>query len=230
MGRLSPKVTDEGRSTRRNGAGRKISVGATAEEPLFSASTRGKVGYRVVPSVCETTPPSPPSRWAGRYRRRMQGRRPVCKKNPSLATNQRGGSRAERTSLALVFFLRLSFKKPGPQEAGPGTGRCAPRGARAAHLKGTQPCTASGSGSVRTSQVPTCEGPPRTTCGIKPRLCRRPWRHPPCGGFRRRNDTQGQGHELGDGEGQPHQGEVPRLGQQPGHRQQAPPAGGRRRR
>ena len=99
-GKLSPKVTDEGRPGCPTGQ-EKHSVGATGGSP-FSTSTRkgwvqdrpssapvcalghlpkGKaLGVGITLPVCKTTRPSPPSRWAGRYGRGIQGRRPGRKK------------------------------------------------------------------------------------------------------------------------------------------------------
>ena len=128
-------------------------VGSTVSNPPF---LQGKVGYRVAPSsapVCalghlppegkalgcaslpvyETTSPSPPSRWAGRYERWFMGRRPVSehRKNLPLATNQREVGPG-RKNLFLPGVLSSGFlpKKAGPPPgAGRATGRCAPRAA-----------------------------------------------------------------------------------------------------
>ena len=127
---------------------------------------QGKVGYRVAPSsapVCalghlppkgkalsagrplpvhETTPPSPPSRWAGRYGRKIQGRRPGRKKERTpcrVLKNQSRESRGEKLS-PLALFPPVSREKRGPPPgAGRATGRCAPRHRKSpAHPKGTQ--------------------------------------------------------------------------------------------
>ena len=137
----------------------KNSVGATGES--LSDFLQGKVGYRVAPSsdpaspahlppkgkalgcaslpVYETTSPSPPSWWAGRYGRGMQGRRPVSehRKNLPLATNQRevGPGRREPLS-ALVFFPPAFFqRKPGSRPESGGKPR------RRAHPAPVQACT-----------------------------------------------------------------------------------------
>ena len=84
--------------------------------------------------VCKTTPPSPPSRWAGRYGRWFMGRRPGKKRRrPPAGSPQtrKGGSREEEPLPPWCSFLRLSSKEsraPPPESAGP-PGRCAPRAA-----------------------------------------------------------------------------------------------------
>ena len=142
---------------------KKHSVGATAGSPLFLL-LQGKVGYRIAPSsdpaspahlppegkalgvgeplpVCETTSPSPPSRWAGRYGRKIQGRRPGRKKEdpPQGPLNQSRESRGEKLS-PLALFPPVSREKRGPPPgAGRATGRCAPRLRKSPdHPKGTQ--------------------------------------------------------------------------------------------
>ena len=89
--------------------------------------------------VYETTSPSPPSRWAGRYERWFMGRRPVSehRKNLPLATNQRevGPGRREPLS-ALVFFPPAFFQRKPGSRPGPGVLRgAAPRG----NFGGTHP-------------------------------------------------------------------------------------------
>ena len=83
--------------------------------------------------------PSPPSRWAGRYGRKIQGRRPVSeyRKKLSLISDQREAGPGRREPLsALVFFPPAFFqRKPGPRP-GPGVLRgAAPRG----NFRGTHP-------------------------------------------------------------------------------------------
>ena len=148
----------------------KHSVGATGGSPPF-LHLQGKVGYRIAPSsapvcalghlppkgkalgvgitlpVCKTTRPSPPSRWAGRYGRKIQGRRPGRKKERTPA----GSPQPEkvgpgRKNLFLPGVLSSGFlpKKAGPPPgAGRATGRCAPRPRNSPdHPKGTQYPTA----------------------------------------------------------------------------------------
>ena len=127
----------------------KNSVGATGESR--SDFLQGKVGYRVAPSsdpaspahlppegkalrcaslpVHETTPPSPPSRWAGRYGRKIQGRRPGRKKERTPCRdlkNQSRESRGENLS-PLALFPPVSREKRGPRRVGALRG-AAPRG------------------------------------------------------------------------------------------------------
>ena len=138
-----------GRSTCPTGQ-EKNSVGATGES--LSAFLQGKVGYRIAPSsapvcalghlppegkalrcaslpVCETTSPSPPSRWAGRYGRKIQGRRPGRKKERTpcrVLKNQSRESRGEKLS-PLALFPPVSREKRGPRRVGALRG-AAPRG------------------------------------------------------------------------------------------------------
>ena len=132
---------------------KKNSVGATGGSPLFLL-LQGKVGYQIAPSsdpaspahlppkgkalglgrtlpVCETTSPSPPSRWAGRYGRKIQGRRPGRKKRgpPQGPPNQKRWVQGGRTSSSLVFFPPAFFqRKPGPRPGPGGQRGAAPRG------------------------------------------------------------------------------------------------------
>ena len=141
----------------------KNSVEATGGSPPFLL-LQGKVGYRVAPSsapvcalghlppegkalrcaslpVCETTSPSPPSRWAGRYGRKIQGRRPGRKKERTpcrVLKNQSRESRGEKLS-PLALFPPVSREKRGPPPGRRPTGRCAPRHRKSPdHPKGTQ--------------------------------------------------------------------------------------------
>ena len=64
--------------------------------------------------IHEPTPPSPPSWWAGRYGRRIQGRRPGKKRRrPPAGSPQtrKGGSREEEPLPPWCSFLRLSSKE-----------------------------------------------------------------------------------------------------------------------
>ena len=79
--------------------------------------------------VRETTPPSPPSRGAGRYGRKIQGRRPGRKKERTpcrVLKNQSRESRGEKLS-PLALFPPVSREKRGPPPGRRPTGRCAPR-------------------------------------------------------------------------------------------------------
>ena len=168
-----------------------------------SSFLQGKVGYRVAPSsapvcalghlppegkawgvgktlpVCKTTRPSPPSRWAGRYGRKIQGRRPGRKEtNPRRPPNQKRWGPG-RKNLFLPGVLSSGFlpKKAGPPPgAGRATGRCAPRHRKSPHHpKGTQYPAAPppGTGREPTSQVLTCAGSktgPPTDRGPRPHL------------------------------------------------------------
>ena len=128
-------------------------VGATGGSSLFLL-LQGKVGYQIAPSsapvcalghlppkgkalrcatlpVCETTSPSPPSRWAGRYGRKIQGRRPGRKKRgpPQGPPNRKRWVQGGRTSSSLVFFPPAFFqRKPGPRPGPGGQRGAAPRG------------------------------------------------------------------------------------------------------
>ena len=125
---------------------------------------QGKVGCRVAPSsapvyalghlppkgkalgvgrtlpVCETTPPSPPSRGAGRYGRGTNGPQARQKKRgpPQGPPNQSRESRGENLS-PLALFPPVSREKRGPPPGRRPTGRCAPRHRKSPdHPKGTQ--------------------------------------------------------------------------------------------
>ena len=86
-------------------------------------------------------PPSPPSRWAGRYGRKIQGRRPGRKKERTpcrVLKNQSRESRGEKLS-PLALFPPVSREKRGPPPGRRPTGRCAPRPRKSpAHPQGTQ--------------------------------------------------------------------------------------------
>ena len=141
---------------------KKHSVGATAGSPLFLL-LQGKVGYRVAPSsapvcalghlppkgkalgvgitlpVCKTTRPSPPSRWAGRYGRKIQGRRP--------------GRKKERTPAG----------SPQPEKVGPGRKNLFLPGVLSSGFLPKKAGPPPGAGRETTSQVLTCAGPNGTT-------------------------------------------------------------------
>ena len=157
---------------------------------------QGKVGYWIAPSsdpaspahlppkgkalgcaslpVCETTPPSPPSWWAGRYGRGMQGRRPVSehRKNLPLATNQREVGPGRREPLyALVFFPPAFFqRKPGSRPEPGGQRGAAPQGGfGGTPPEGTQHRAAPGRWSgFGPAQVGTCEVVSRPVPGGDP--------------------------------------------------------------
>ena len=102
---------------------------------------RGRL-WAVLPlPVCKTTPPSPPSRGAGRYGRKIQGRRPGRKKERTpcrVLKNQSRESRGEKLS-PLALFPPVSREKRGPPPGRRPTGRCAPRHRKSPdHPKGTQ--------------------------------------------------------------------------------------------
>ena len=91
----------------------KNSVGATGGSPLFYFY-KERLGTGSPLPVCETTLPSPPSRWAGRYGRRMQGRRPVLQKKKTPLwppTRERWVQGGENLSPPWCSFLRLSSKE-----------------------------------------------------------------------------------------------------------------------
>ena len=127
----------------------KNSVEATGGSPPF-LFLQGKVGYQIAPSsdpaspahlppegkalgvvrtlpVHETTPPSPPSRGAGRYGRWIMGRRPGKKEGgpPQGPPNQKRWVQGGRTSSSLVFFPPAFFqRKPGSPPESAGNPRC----------------------------------------------------------------------------------------------------------
>ena len=131
---------------------KKNTVEATAGSPRFLL-LQGKVGYRIAPSsdpaspahlppkgkalrcaslpVCKTTSPSPPSRWAGRYGRKIQGRRPGRKKERTPAGSpptRKGGSREEEPLPPWCSFLRLSSKESrAPARGRAGNGALRPK-------------------------------------------------------------------------------------------------------
>ena len=66
--------------------------------------------------VCETTRPSPPSRWAGRYGRKTNGPQARQKKKEDprrVPPTRKGGSREEEPLPPWCSFPRLSPKKVG---------------------------------------------------------------------------------------------------------------------
>ena len=84
------------------------------------------------PFVHQPPPPSPPSRGAGRFLRRMQGRRPGYKKSgiPRRISQTRVGRPEGRNSPLWCSFLHFSQEKWRPP-AGTPPGRCAPRWVKA---------------------------------------------------------------------------------------------------
>ena len=98
--------------------------------PTFPPEGKALGVGRTLP-VCETTSPSPPSRWAGRYGRKIQGRRPGKKEGspPQGPPNQKRWVQGGRTSSSLVFFPPAFFqRKPGPRPGPGGQRGAAPRG------------------------------------------------------------------------------------------------------
>ena len=89
---------------------------------------RGRLWGCATLPVYEITPPSPPSRWAGRYGRKIQGRRPGRKKRepPQGPPDQSRESRGEKLS-PLALFPPVSREKRGPRRVGALRG-AAPRG------------------------------------------------------------------------------------------------------
>ena len=114
--------------------------------------------------VRETTPPSPPSWGAGRYGRKIQGRRPGRKKRepPQGPPNQSRESRGENLS-PLALFPPVSREKRGPPPGRRPTGRCAPRQVKApttrrVHSTAPFPCPVPGGnprGRSGPAMVPT---------------------------------------------------------------------------
>ena len=72
--------------------------------------------------------PSPPSRWAGRYGRKIQGRRPGKKEGapPQGPPNQKRWVQGGRTSSSLVFFPPAFFQRKPGSPAGVGGGGIPP--------------------------------------------------------------------------------------------------------
>ena len=85
-------------------------------------------------------PPSPPSRWAGRYGRKIQGRRPGRKKERTPAGSSRPEQGVQRGEpLPSGPLSPVSREKRGPPPGRRPTGRCAPRPRKSpAHPQGTQ--------------------------------------------------------------------------------------------
>ena len=98
--------------------------------------------------VCETTPPSPPSRGAGRYGRGTNGPQARQKKRgpPQGPPNQSRESRGENLS-PLALFPPVSREKRGPRRVGALRG-AAPRGTGKApttrRVRSTAPLTGAG--------------------------------------------------------------------------------------
>ena len=101
---------------------------------------RGRLWGCATLPVYEITPPSPPSRWAGRYGRKIQGRRPGRKKERTPAGSSKPEQGVQRGEPLPSGPLSPRFS--GETGAPPGrrpTGRCAPRPRKSpAHPKGTQ--------------------------------------------------------------------------------------------
>ena len=105
----------------------KNSVGATGGSPLFYFY-KERLGTGSPLPVCETTLPSPPSRWAGRYGRRKMGRRPGRKKrDPPRDLQTRAGSPEGRNSPLWPSFPPFLGRNGGPRRVGALRG-AAPRG------------------------------------------------------------------------------------------------------
>ena len=132
---------------------KKTSVGATAGSPPLFNKERLGTGSPPHPPQCahwgtfpprgrlcavlpfpsaKPPPPSPPSWGAGRYGRKIQGRRPGRKKERTPAgspLNQKRWVQGGRTSSSLVFFPPAFFqRKPGPRPGPGGQRGAAPRG------------------------------------------------------------------------------------------------------
>ena len=105
------------------------SPGPDRTVPRTVRPPRGRVWGWVRPFPTTTpTPPSPPSRWAGRYGRKTQGRRPGRKKeDPRRVLQTRVGSPEGRNSPLWPSFPPVSREKRGPPPGRRPTGRCAPR-------------------------------------------------------------------------------------------------------
>ena len=104
---------------------------------------RGRLWGCATLPVYETTPPSPPSRWAGRYGRGTHGPQARQKRrSPPAGSPQPEKVGPGRKNLFLPGVLSSGFlpKKAGPPPgAGRATGRCAPRSRKSpAHPQGTQ--------------------------------------------------------------------------------------------
>ena len=146
------------------------------------------------------TLPSPPSRWAGRYGRKIQGRRPGKKEGepPQGPPNQKRWVQGGRTSSSLVFFPPTFFKESrAPPRSSAGNPRCrvhpatvptelptddrgppAPLGSlrpSAQREMGTKtPQTRGGLGGIRDAGLSRSPGPDRHPAG------RSTWRGGPC--------------------------------------------------
>ena len=132
--------------------------------PTFPPRGRLWVRERPFPSA-KPPPPSPPSRWAGRYGRKIQGRRPGRKKERTpcrVLKNQSRESRGEKLS-PLALFPPVSREKRGPPPGRRPTGRCAPRQVKApttrrVHSTAPFPCPVPGGnprGRSGPAMVPT---------------------------------------------------------------------------
>ena len=149
------------------------------QSPSVTASPQGEAAGRgraiaLIPFVRNACP-SPPSRGAGRYGRRSK----VCRKKKSppspVSKNQRRWVQGGGNSSSLVFFppfLTGEMEAAGRHPPG----RCAPRPVKAWTTRRVR--THGGQAPGPTSQVPTCDGPTRTTCRYRPARANRKGKPP----------------------------------------------------
>ena len=125
------------------------SPGPDRTVPRTVRPPRGRLWGWVRPFPTTTpTPPSPPSRWAGRYGRKTQGRRPGRKKeDPRRVLQTRVGSPEGRNSPLWPSFPPFLGRNGGPRRVGALRG-AAPRGTGKApttrRVRSTAPLTGAG--------------------------------------------------------------------------------------